>query len=265
MVFSDSAGKAGIVQDIDFWVNTDDNSYPIAQKTRNINRWLDDVVSIILACDGRWEWDDSNNTDLPIGTAALVNNQQDYSISGATFLDVTRVEVKDINGNYYLLNPISQHDVTTQALSEFQKTAGRPIYYDKVGDSIFLYPKPSSSAVTLSAGLKVYFQRVGSYFTVNDTTKSPGFAPLFHRILSVGPALDYAMANDMSKKITTLNNVLEGSDEKPGLLKRLVTHYSSRSKDEQVRMRTRKEAYGAEDMDSMGGSSNNGMRDTVAF
>ena len=84
--------------DIDFLLNT--TSYADADRVRNINARLDDVVSLILQSDGRWEWDDSNNTTLPIGTTTLVNNQQDYSIAGATFLDGIRVEAKDVNESY---------------------------------------------------------------------------------------------------------------------------------------------------------------------
>lgn len=241
MIYSDASGKGGIVQEIDFLVNSDDGSYPIAQKTRNINRHMDNVVSLILQSDGRWQWDDSNQTDIPIGTATLVDGQQDYSLSGATFLDVTRVEIKDVNGNYNLIQPIDQRQVTGQSLTEFMKTSGKPLYYDKIGESVFLYPKPSTSQVTASAGIKVYFQRPPSYFTVADTTKTPGFAPIFHRILSIGPALDFAIANEMVTKVNILSAQL--SKLEAGI----VQHYSARNKDENVRMRTRSENYGAEE------------------
>ena len=255
MIFSDTALYQGILQDIDFLLfgeSTGSSAYATADKTRNVNRHLDDVVALILQSDGRWQWDDTNNTNLPIGTTTLVDSQQDYSITGATFLDVLRVEVLDSSGNYNLLTPIDQSEVTDQALSEFQKTAGMPRYYDKVGDSIFLYPKPSTSLVTASAGLKVYFQRGASYFAATDTTKVPGFAAPFHRILSVGAALDYAYANDMANKIRVLE---------PQLLKlqtALATFYSQRSRDENVRMKLHRTSYGDEDDGGF-------VRDKVAF
>lgn len=241
MVFSNSTSKTGIVEDIDFLLNTDSVSFLIAQKTRLINSRLDDVVSLILGSDGRWEWDDTNNTDLPIGTITLVNEQQDYSLSGGTLLNVTRVEVKDINGDYYLLTPLSQRDITSQALSEFQKTAGRPIFYDKLGDSIFLYPKPSTTYVTAAAGLKVYYQRIPSYFLVTDTTKTPGFSPLFHRILSIGAALDYCYANELINKINILTPLFQKMEQG------LVSFYAGRSRDESVSMSLRKENWGGDE------------------
>lgn len=219
-------------------LNTDSTSYPLTQKARNVNRWLEIVVSLIMQADSRWEWDDSNQTDLPIATTTLVDSQQDYNIAGATFLKLMRVEVKDINGNYYLLDPISEKDVQNQALTEFQKTAGRPLYYDKLGDSIFLYPKPASTHVTLSAGLKAYFQRLPSYFTSTDTTKVPGFAPLYHRILSLGAALDYAIQNELIGKVNLINPMIEKMKGE------LVKFYGSRIRDEAVSMRLRQEDYG---------------------
>ena len=255
MIYSNSSTKEGIVEEIDFYASTNSSSYPIEQKTRNVNRRLDEVVALILGADGRWEWDDSNQTDLPIGTATLVDNQQDYNVEGATFLEITRVEVLNINGNYQELIPMDQRDIRRQALSEFQKTAGMPRYYDKMGDSIFLYPKPSTSNVTAAKGLQVYFKRVASYFTTSDTTKVPGFAPTFHRYLSVGAALDYAEAKELTSKI----NILV-----PKLLKleqSIIQHYSQRSKDEKPRMRVRREDYG----ELSGSNYNTGRSDKVAF
>jgi len=253
MVFSDTITKKGLVEDTDRLVNTDSSSYPLADKAAIMNNYLDEVVSLIQNSDGRWEWDDSNQTDLPIGTTTLVDGQPDYNIAGDTFLKIIRVELMNVNGDYELLTPITDSDVN-QSMTEFQKTNGMPKFYDKIGDSILLYPTPSASLVTLSAGLKVYFQRLPSYFSSGDTTKVPGFNPLFHRILSMGAALDYAISNEMVTKVNILTNKL--AQMQSGL----IEAYTSRSRDEQVKLRTRKENYGS-DMD--GGYR--GYSDKVAF
>ena len=65
MVFSDTSTKLGIVQDIDFLLfgNTVATSpYLIADKTRNVNRALDETVSLIMRSDARWKWDDDNQS-----------------------------------------------------------------------------------------------------------------------------------------------------------------------------------------------------------
>src|SRR3990167_469920 len=240
MQFSDTTNKNGILQEIDFWIlgssGTASSDYSTADKTRNVNRWLDRVNSLIMQADHRWEWDDTNHTDLPIATTTLVNNQQDYGLN-TSHLKIIRVEIKNNAGNYNLILPISQEDIKNQALTEFQETAGMPRYYDKIGNSIFLYPKPSSSQVTLVAGLKVYFKRNVDYFTASDTTQGPGFAPQFHRTLSVGAALDYCIANGLIGRILLLEREIQKLES--GIL----AFYATRDEDDKPRIGLRKENY----------------------
>jgi len=235
MKFSSSADKLGIVEEIDFLLNLDSTAtYAIAQKTRAVNRYYDKAVSLILMSDGRFEFDDDNQTDLPIGTTALVANQQDYSISGATFLKILRIEVKNESGDWIHLRQISMQDKRGTAMTEYRETAGTPKEYDVMGQSVFLYPKPSYSA---SAALKVYYQRDVSHFVSADEDKVPGFAAPFHSYLSFGAALDYAIANNLGSRIPLLR------EELAKLEQGIITFYSSRDRDEKVRMRLAKENY----------------------
>jgi hypothetical protein len=237
MTFSDSANKSGLVEEIDFVLGTDSTSYPIAQKTRNINSWYNRVASLIMRADSRWEWDDNNRTDFPIATAALVANQQDYAITGASFLNVLKVEIKDRNGNWTALSPISLDDKRNESITDYQKTAGTPIEYDKFGNSIFLYPKPSYSQ---DASLKVFYQRNVSLFSVDDTTKVPGFAENFHRILSYGASYDYCLAYSLISRVPILR------EEIAKLESGLIDFYSERAKDEKTTLSLQGEEYGAD-------------------
>lgn len=241
MVYSDSAGKTGIVEDIDFLVLTDSTSYPIEHKTRNVNRHYDEVVSLILQADGRWKWDDTNNASQPSTTLNMTESTTAVAIPDTTYLTVNRVEVKDVNGNWYKIHPFNEHEVTDQSMTEFLKTPGRPLYYEKVGGFLNLYPKPTSANVILTSGLKVYFQRDASYFTVSDTTKIPGFAAPFHRLLSFGAALDYAIVKGMNGKVNMFMSIIQKMQQD------LQLFYSSRSRDESVSLQFRKEDYGASD------------------
>ena len=226
------------MQDIDSFCGTDDSSYSIADKTRDINAWFDRIVSLILLSDGRWQFDDSNYTNLPMCTATLKNGQKDYQIQGATFLEILRVEVKDVNGNYKLLKSFDERDIKNVALSELYKTNGMPLAYDKKGESVFLYPTPAAGSVTTTKGLRINLQRGPSYFVVGDTTKSPGFNPLFHRLLSYGPSLDYCMKNEMVTKIKLLQPRVDK------LELGLVEIYAQRSGDEKIRATVHSENYG---------------------
>lgn len=238
MIFSNSTTKAGLVEECDFLVGSNSVTYPIEQKTRNANRALDKVVSLILSSDGRWQFDDTNYTDLPIGTTNLVLNQQDYSFS-TDMITVTRVEIKDADGNWHYLNPFDQRDLTPSepspipsgyaspintgySLTDFLNTPGTPAYYDKLATSVFLYPEPSYNSTN---GLKVYFQRQPSYFATTDTTKEPGFAKHLHRYISLSMAYDYALAKNLAKLNTIRNEML-------AMEKAIVEFYNIRKKDE---------------------------------
>jgi len=169
-----------------------------------------------------------------VGTANLVSDQADYEISSADFLNLIRVEVKDSAGNWSFLNPISYEDKKGVAMTEWAKTNGTPTVYDKVGNSIVLYPTPNYNS---TLGLRVYFQRKASYFIPTDTTKEPGFAPIFHRILSMGAARDYCLLNALDNKMITLDSEIAKMEEQ------LVDYYSQRSRDEQPRMTLAREDF----------------------
>jgi len=230
LVFSDSSNKLGIIEDIDFLVNTNSTSYPTAQKTRNINEWYNRIVGWILEAQDDWQWDDTNQTDLPIGTISLVASQQDYP--EPISLTITRVECKDSAGNWILLKPLDQKDVSV-ALGEFFETASTPIYYDKLANSIFLYPAPSYASTN---GLKVYFLREPDYFTASDDTQEPGFSSIFHRLLSLGAAYDYALA----KGLPVMNHLQAQITD---LQRGLISFYGKKSRDKRVRFNIIPEDY----------------------
>lgn len=252
MIFNDTSGNGqGIVQDVYFNCNADQNSYPLTDLTRNVNRSYDKVVSRILTADGRWEFDDQNATDLPIGTTPLIIGQQDYSFD-PTFLIVSRVEVQNQDGSWTAMSPFSQSDIPrggipgyipSQSLTDFLSTNGVPQYYDKMANSIFLYPKPSyqflADGVT-PALLKVYFQRNVSYFVPTDTTKVPGFSSMFHRILSMEASLDYARAKNLDIGLPHGKIPNSFVADLQTLFDDLTEYYSRKSKDENIQLRVRK-------------------------
>lgn len=216
--------------DVDFLVDTDTNTYSATDKLRNFNIALDEVSGIIVGCDGEWQWDDTNYTDLPIGTANLVANQEDYSFAD-DHLVINAIEIKDTTGEWRRLKPIDLYPEYNQqskpSITDFMSTPGLPEYYDKVGDSIFLYPAPNYSQ---SASLKAFFQRKADPFVIGDTTKKPGFASHLHRILSISVAYDWAVAKQHSKLNWLLN-------EKNRYVAMLKAFYTVRTKDQAKRLR----------------------------
>lgn len=212
-----------------FLTNTNASSFPIAQLTVEANNAYERVVSLILQSDGRWQWDDTNYTDLPIATTGLVADQQDYSLS-VTHLEITRVELLDQTGNWQLLKPFDQVQLFNSSLTDFMKSSGTPMYYDKLANSILLYPKPN---YTQSASLKLYFKRPPSLFVVSDTDKVPGFNSLYHDLIPLWAAFNYATANGLSNASLLMNQITQKEDA-------LKEDYALRAKDEHIRLAPRR-------------------------
>jgi len=197
MVFNDISTSQGIVQDTYFEVNADATTYPIADLTRNANAALDNVVTLILGADQRWQFDSTNSTDLPIGTTDIVSGQQDYSFD-EEYLVIKSIEIADASGKWTRLIPIDNMSLDErEALSGFETVNGTPMYYDKMGDSILLYPAPNYN---YTAGLRAYFQRKIDYFDASDTIKEPGFAKHLHKYIPLYCAYIYACAKDLQKQ-----------------------------------------------------------------
>ena len=207
-LYHDALFKLGISR-------SDTTQFPLADFIRSANNWYRRANSWIWNATGEWEYDDSNYTNFPVATADLVttsgSEQQDYELP-STAQKIDRIEIKDSNGDWYKLKPINKEEVKS-AMSEFYETAGKPVYYDLVGDSILLYPKPSDSDVTASGGIKCYFSRDVDEFTTSDTTQAPGFAENFHEIISVGAAIDYSNTYDQTKLNVLLSNLEKLKEE----------------------------------------------------
>jgi hypothetical protein len=191
----------------------------LKQIASSANGWLRLVQSWILGADGRFQYDDSNYTDLPIATTDLVANQDNY-LFDSTWLEIIKVEAAQDSSvsAWNVLKPFDVNDVNNY--SEFQKTPGVPSFYDVIGSSVILKPASSFNA---TAGLKFYFKRKASEFASTDTTKEPGFASPFHRILSLGAAYDYCMANSVRNPVGLRNEI-------EVLKQELLKHYSRRDK-----------------------------------
>lgn len=220
-------------------VDADTTSYPAALMLIRNNTSMEDIAADILDADGRWQWDDTNRTDLPIGTTTLVNGQSDYAFD-TTHLKILGVSVKDKDGTFIKLEPIDTDDMGDIDRSQFYPTSGLPGYYDKIGNSVFLYPAPDNGvSVTLSAGLKVYFQRTADLFTsaqVTTGTKVPGFASPFHILVAYMSALPYAQSYKKDRVPMIMEYIRNKREE-------LKKFYSKRDKEERAIMTGKKILY----------------------
>lgn len=246
MVFNSESNNDDIVSDAKFWCGlstSDTTTYPNADIARDSNRGLDRVHALILKSDGRWKYDDTNNSSTTVldVTTNLLSGTQKYALA-VTWLKINQVRIKDSAGNWVTLAPMPRKQ---QSDAQLTATSGTPSGYFLLGNWIYLDKAPNYAS---SGGLEVQHQRGPSYFTPTDTTKTPGFASHFHRLISLYAALDYCEVNDLSKRAASIRNKIgfppTGNNPGAGLEGELCTHYSERNEDEQPTISFAKEDYG---------------------
>jgi len=206
MQYSDVSGKSGIIQDITFLLGIDINAYTIEDRTRNINERFRQVWHMIFDAYGGWKFMDDNQSDtstgLPYAEQTLTADQGLYQLpTGALTVDGVQF-INTAGSAWQKIYPITQERYfELGGDGRFVNTNGTPIYYILQGDIIRLIPVPN---FTLANALRVYFRKEINTFSISDTTATPGFASPFHRMLSIGAALDYANARGLTGKINVL-------------------------------------------------------------
>jgi hypothetical protein len=237
MQFSDTANRTGLVQlleDLTSTASGTTSSYTLATKTRDINNAFAHFMLKAISASGKWQIDDTNQTDYPILKIDLVSGQQDYSFTsdGSTpanqILDISRVECADADGNFSVLDPFDQTDETA-SLKELSDISGNPRRYDKLANGIWLDPKPDFSLVE---GLRVYYNRTPSYFTTADTTKSAGIPQMFHEYLAVRPAYLFVLSKNLPQIVGYRDLMLS-------LEKKIDDYYAARNKDEHTTIKNK--------------------------
>ncbi len=225
-----------IVSSIYIKTKTNSTSYPAADMLIAINNAYERVASLILQADGRWQWDDTNfTTDFPIATTDLVSGQADYTLA-TTHLRILRVEVSSSSGSFIKLEQFDPADRLTDSLTQLATQTGTPTTYDVLGASIILYPKPNYN---YTAGVKIYFQRGPDLFTsaqVTTGTKLPGFNFLYHDLIPLWVAYNYALDNAQPTANGYMNEIMRKEDS-------LKLDYSRRNKDQRDILTTKRISF----------------------
>jgi hypothetical protein len=232
--------KPSIIDHIDFLCSTDANSYPVADKLRNINVWYGKVVASILDSAHGWKWDDSNYTDFPRGVSNLVASQTNYELPPAsmgkdlsTFLTLDKIAVLNSDGDDVILE---HTDASDSLLNNTYDTDGLPKFYKLEGMSVKIWPAASATETTLTDGLIVYYTRMPDLFTNADTTQEPGFPAIFHEILAIGAAYEYKFTRDPQ-----IADRLFGRIEK--IIKDIQDFYSNRNEDTKIAFKTKQTSF----------------------
>lgn len=262
MIYNGETNGQDLYSDCRYLVSLDETSdttsYPIKAFTRNANMALDKIIAFILRADNLWQFDDTNQTgELLDVSSNLVSGTQKYLLS-ISWLKIGRVRIKDSAGNWITMLPIERAALNDSILTQ---TAGDPRRYDLLGNYLYLYPAPNYSS---SAGLEVQFQRGASYFVPTDTTKAPGFATQFHRLISLYAALDYCQINGMAQRAGELQVMigtppdLMNNQAGSGMIKDLMDFYSARDVDMKVTLRPVRDDYGQMSLNPGSGNFPNG-------
>jgi hypothetical protein len=234
MQFNPTDKSISLVGDIDFLLFGDSSvlntDYSLIDRTRNINIAYDETVAELYRADPNYKWDDTTNTDFPIATTDLIANTDHYVLLDSALV-IHKVRIKDAQGNWITLTPKLRSELTDTELN----ATGTPDKYFKIDNAVFPLPVPDYGA---TAGVELAFQRGGNHFASTDTDDSPGFNLQFHQILSISAALRYAMANGMSEKTKTLQEMKEDIRSK------MVEHYQLRSPDEKPKFRLKRSTRG---------------------
>ena len=246
MQFYDATNKRAICQEIDRLCDTDDNSYPRLDKTARVNDALEELVGKIITADGTWQYDDTNYTTVPRGTGNLVEGQQSYTFA-AEYLEITSVEVQITTaGIWTRLIDINKDDLEGRTTEEFfgitsgNPTKGLPRYYSIEGDSIRLFPAPTSTAVTLSGGIRISFKRTAQLFTAaSDTsadTTEPGLPSPYHVLLSYMASVPHCITYKKDRVPLLEGRVL-------AMTKDLIAFFGHRERDRRKVMTMKEERY----------------------
>lgn len=238
MVFSDTTSYTGIIQEIerltDLGIGTISGSTAdLKNFTAMCNNENRRIWATIFRATGNWEYDDSNNSDLPEATTDLVSGTAKYALP-STALTAQRIEVKDSAGLWIQLRPFTKQIIAT-GLDEFMDTAAIPEYYRLIGGTIELYPAPSYNSTN---GLKVYFDRDSYDFSTSDTTRTPGFASPYHKLLPLKVSIEWL---DIKQPTSQTLPGLRAKEQRLEL--DLVNYYSTRWKDYKPRIQRVPDRY----------------------
>lgn len=178
--------------------------YPDAALDRNVNRWYRTVFGWVIAAEGEWEL----NGDIL--TRDLLSGVTDYEIpstlfrlykveamydTASGFVPVTTISVQRDSQDYAEGNSTRTFDDVTRPTAELY------------GDWIQLRPAATATVVN---GLKIWAEV--NFVDIDATTNDvPKIMDVITRVLSIGAAYDYAIAEEMYKKAGELYKMIYGN------------------------------------------------------
>ena len=208
LVFNSDADGQDVVSTMNDICNTDNNSYTLKAKARDVNTALEKFYTLAFHASGQHSWDDPNKDTVPVESINLVSGTQSYNLDDFTseIINILRVECLDDSANAMVLKRLQKGDLPNTALTEFYETSGTPIYYDLVGEYIYLYPKPNYSETN---GLVLYVERAMTKLASTATTTTLPVPGIFSRYICNKASYYYLAQMDKSQANRIKKEILE--------------------------------------------------------
>lgn len=192
--YNDTTNKNGLLQVCEEKCNLGDAGISgvtlLKQEfTRRLNQACHVIWTWIFESQGGWKYDDGNQSNLPCSYDNLVSGTRTYAID-TNALTIQEVRIHDAAGNPHILTPATEDFLDNNA---GVATLGVPTQYFLRGTTLKLNytPNYNSTASSTTGGIRLYFDRAGVEFTTSDTTKTPGFASIFHEAPAIKASIDY--------------------------------------------------------------------------
>jgi len=185
--------------------------YTNAERLIDLNIWQQNIVGMIFDSQDEVDFDDANRTDFPRKTTPLTTNR-DYSIPvSEKVLKFKDMSICYDGVNMYRATPLefaanqladstsSNTAQNNQIDSMYAKTSPR---YDVKFNSVFIYPKASSTDVANGGFILMEWFRQAIPFTLENLTTGtlvPGFDDNFHVMLAYGASYEYLRGKDQKR------------------------------------------------------------------
>jgi hypothetical protein len=202
---------ANINSRITFLTSLGTDIYLPADRLLAVNKYYDQLHSIILESQDEWDFDDSNATDLPIAATELTINIGTYALP-STIYRLNKVEI-NYGAGFIKALPLDLNETGLSEDEVLSRVSVESPRYRIFGQTIKLYPTPTA---TVASGLKLYFDREVAEFTsaeVTTGTKKPGLDRLWHDYLSIGASVDGAIKFSLSN-LTSLETKLQDMENR---------------------------------------------------
>lgn len=216
-----------IVDRITFYTSLDESIFQATDRLIAINNAYDKLHSIILDSQDEWDFDDSNNTELPIAKTDLLASTGMYAIPD-TLYRLNKVEI-NYGAGFVKALPLDLNETSLSEDEILARASSATPYYRIFGQTIQFYPTPTAE---VSGGIKLYYDRAITHFTSDEYTAGtvkPGLDQLWHDYIALQASLDGAIKFNLVNKGDLANTIAD-------IEQRIRRYYGKKTTDRKTKL-----------------------------